>query len=234
MKKTTMAKKVWWKSALKFILIACISIGVVIGGWKITLHLVGDETRETMLAIEDKIDSFFAWPRNAVLSLFGKEVKDDEEVVSFEGAKLSQLTKLNMNEYIDFTIPYTWTFGRINANDESVQEAIAITGDNVVMSVFLKSVEIKSDEENLIWTEETSLRNLQSTYKDYYFNRSNMFEKEIALIEGTPKQGDVKIYMAVIPKGEQSVWVTYAYKADDWVADLYFTSVISEMLEKNV
>ena len=155
------------------------------------------------------------------------EVKEDE-IVSFEGVKLSQLTQLTLNEHIDFTIPYTWTFGRIDADEESVKEAIAVTGDKAVMTIFLKNVQV-SDEKALL-SEEMS--NLNSTYPEYDFKKSELFENEVAIIEGTSEQGDVKMYIAIIPKGEESVWVTYAYESADSLAEMYFTGAISEMLQK--
>ncbi len=156
------------------------------------------------------------------------ETDAETAIESFEGVKLSRLTKLTLNEYIDFTVPYTWTFGKVDAEEEAVEEAIAVTGDNAVMSIFLKKVHV-SDEKTFL-SEEVS--KLNSTYSDYGFKKSELFESEVALIEGTPKQGDVKMYVAVIPEGEKSVWVTYAYKAGDSAAELYFSSAISEMLKK--
>ena len=155
------------------------------------------------------------------------EVKEDE-IVSFEGVKLSQLTQLTLNEHIDFTIPYTWTFGRIDADEESVKEAIAVTGDKAVMTIFLKNIQV-SDEKALL-SEEMS--NLNSTYPEYDFKKSELFENEVAIIEGTSEQGDVKMYIAVVPEGEESVWVTYAYESADSIAEMYFSSAISEMLQK--
>ncbi len=154
--------------------------------------------------------------------------EEENEIISFEGIKLSQLTQIKLNEYIDFTIPYTWTFGRVDTEEEVVEEAIAVTGDNTVMTIFLKKVNV-SDEKTLL-SEEIS--NLNSTYPEYDFKISELFENEVAMIEGRSKQGDVKMYIAVIPKGEESVWVTYAYKSEDSLAELYFNSVISEMLQK--
>lgn len=177
----------------------------------------------------DSLDSSVSFDSSESLdSSDSSSYEEENEIVSFEGIKLSQLTQIKLNEYIDFTIPYTWTFGRVDTEEEVVEEAIAVTGDNTVMTIFLKKVNA-SDEKALL-SEEIS--NLNSTYPEYDFKNSELFENEVAMIEGRSKQGDVKMYIAVIPKGEESVWVTYAYKSEDSLAELYFSSAISEMLQK--
>ncbi len=154
--------------------------------------------------------------------------EEEKELVYFEGVKLSKLTQLTLNEYIDFTIPYTWTFGRVDEDEESVKEAIAVTGDNAVMTIYLKNINV-SDKNKLVSEEIDRLKN---TYPEYDFKKSDLFENDAAVIEGMSNQGDVKMYIAVIPEGEESVWVTYAYKSEGTLAKSYFDSAISEMLQK--
>ena len=203
-------------------------VAVVIGGWKITLNVVDEETRDKMLVIEDQINAKLDEWYGDFLNLIGKGEEGGE--VAFEGVKLSEATNCSIENYVDFTIPYTWTFGRVEAPDAATEEAIAITGENVVMSISLRNVEVKADAESIMWTEEALLYELQNSYRDYTFTKADMFE-EVAIIEGVTATRSAKLYVVVIPAGEKSIFVSYSFLPDDWNADLYFTTAISEMLE---
>ena len=229
MSRTSRTRKSFWKSLFKFLLYMVLIVAVVIGGWKITLNVVDEETREKMLVIEDQINAKLDEWYGDFLNLIGKGEKGGE--VAFEGVKLSEATNCNLENYVDFTIPYTWTFGRVEVADAATEEAIAITGENVVMSVSLRSVEMKAGAENIKWTEEAMLYELQNSYQDYTFTKADMFEDQVAIIEGVTTARDAKLYVVVIPAGEKSIFVSYSFLPDDWNADLYFTTAISEMLE---
>ena len=228
MSRTSRTRKSFWKSLFKFLLYMVIIVAVVIGGWKITLNVVDEETRDKMLVIEDQINAKLDEWYGDFLNLIGKGEEGGE--VAFEGVKLSEATNCSIENYVDFTIPYTWTFGRVEAPDAATEEAIAITGENVVMSISLRNVEVKADAESIMWTEEALLYELQNSYHDYTFTKADMFE-EVAIIEGVTATRSAKLYVVVIPAGEKSVFVSYSFLPDDWNADLYFTTAISEMLE---
>lgn len=228
MSRTSRTRKSFWKSLFKFLLYMVLIVAVVIGGWKITLNVVDEETRDKMLVIEDQINAKLDEWYGDFLNLIGKGEEGGE--VAFEGVKLSEATNCNIENYVDFTIPYTWTFGRIEAPDAATEEAIAITGENVVMSISLRNVEVKADAESIMWTEEALLYELQNSYSDYTFTKTDMFE-EVAIIEGVTETRSAKLYVVVIPAGEKSIFVSYSFLPDDWNADLYFTTAISEMLE---
>lgn len=228
MSRTSRTRKSFWKSLFKFLLYMVLIVAVVIGGWKITLNVVDEETRDKMLVIEDQINAKLDEWYGDFLNLIGKGEEGGE--VAFEGVKLSEATNCNIENYVDFTIPYTWTFGRIEAPDAATEEAIAITGENVVMSISLRNVEVKADAESIMWTEEALLYELQNSYSDYTFTKTDMFE-EVAIIEGVTATRSAKLYVVVIPAGEKSIFVSYSFLPDDWNADLYFTTAISEMLE---
>lgn len=229
MSRTSKTQKSFWKSLFKFLLYMVLIVAVVIGGWKITLNVVDEETREKMLVIEDQINAKLDEWYGDFLNLIGKGEKGGE--VAFEGVKLSEATNCNLENYVDFTIPYTWTFGRIEVADGATEEAIAITGEDVVMSLSLRNVEVKADAESIMWTEEALLYELQNSYQDYTFTKADMFEDQVAIIEGVTTARDAKLYVVVIPAGEKSIFVSYSFLPDDWNADLYFTTAISEMLE---
>jgi hypothetical protein len=229
MSRTSKTQKSFWKSLFKFLLYMVLIVAVVIGGWKITLNVVDEENREKMLVIEDQINAKLDEWYGDFLNLIGKGEKGGE--VAFEGVKLSEATNCNLENYVDFTIPYTWTFGRIEVADGATEEAIAITGEDVVMSLSLRNVEVKADAESIMWTEEALLYELQNSYQDYTFTKADMFEDQVAIIEGVTTARDAKLYVVVIPAGEKSIFVSYSFLPDDWNADLYFTTAISEMLE---
>lgn len=228
MSRTSRTRKSFWKSLFKFLLYMVLIVAVVIGGWKITLNVVDEETRDKMLVIEDQINAKLDEWYGDFLNLIGKGEEGGE--VAFEGVKLSEATNCSIENYVDFTIPYTWTFGRVEAPDAATEEAIAITGENVVMSISLRNVEVKADAESIMWTEEALLYELQNSYRDYTFTKNDMFE-EVAIIEGVTETRSAKLYVVVIPAGEKSIFVSYSFLPDDWNADLYFTTAISEMLE---
>ncbi len=228
MSRTSRTRKSFWKSLFKFLLYMVLIVAVVIGGWKITLNVVDEETRDKMLVIEDQINAKLDEWYGDFLNLIGKGEEGGE--VAFEGVKLSEATNCSIENYVDFTIPYTWTFGRIEAPDAATEEAIAITGENVVMSISLRNVEVKADAESIMWTEEALLYELQNSYSDYTFTKTDMFE-EVAIIEGVTATRSAKLYVVVIPAGEKSIFISYSFLPDDWNADLYFTTAISEMLE---
>lgn len=228
MSRTSRTRKSFWKSLFKFLLYMVLIVAVVIGGWKITLNVVDEETRDKMLVIEDQINAKLDEWYGDFLNLIGKGEESGE--VAFEGVKLSEATNCSIENYVDFTIPYTWTFGRVEAPDAATEEAIAITGENVVMSISLRNVEVKADAESIMWTEEALLYELQNSYRDYTFTKADMFE-EVAIIEGVTATRSAKLYVVVIPAGEKSIFVSYSFLPDDWNADLYFTTAISEMLE---
>lgn len=228
MSRTSRTRKSFWKSLFKFLLYMVLIVAVAIGGWKITLNVVNEETRDKMLVIEDQINAKLDEWYGDFLNLIGKGEEGGE--VAFEGVKLSEATNCSIENYVDFTIPYTWTFGRVEAPDAATEEAIAITGENVVMSISLRNVEVKADAESIMWTEEALLYELQNSYRDYTFTKADMFE-EVAIIEGVTATRSAKLYVVVIPAGEKSIFVSYSFLPDDWNADLYFTTAISEMLE---
>ena len=161
-------------------------------------------------------------------------VTEDGEVfeeISFEGVRLSDVAKLEMLKYIDFTIPYNWTFGKVDVENPSTEEAIAITSGEAVLTVSLRNIDMASDNESILWAEEAMLFELKEKYPDYLFIKPEMFEGEAAIIEGSTDEKNAKLYIAIIPLEDKSVYVNYTFKADDWLADLYFNAVIGEMLD---
>lgn len=229
MSRTSRTRKSFWKSLFKFLLYMVLIVAVVIGGWKITLNVVDEETREKMLVIEDQINAKLDEWYGDFLNLIGKGEEGGE--VAFEGVKLSEATNCSIENYVDFTIPYTWTFGRVEVADAATEEAIAITGENVVMSVSLRSVEMKAGADNIKWTEEAMLYELENSYPGYHFSQPDLYAEQAAMIQGTTEEGNAKLYVVVIPAEDKSIFVSYSFLADDWNADLYFTTAISEMLE---
>jgi hypothetical protein len=135
-----------------------------------------------------------------------------------------------MLKYIDFTIPYNWTFGKVDVENPSTEEAIAITSGQAVLTVSLRNVDMEDDKESILWTEEAMLFELKEKYPDYLFTKPAMFEDEVAIIEGSTDARDAKLYIAIIPLEDKSVYINYTFKTDDWLADLYFNTVINEML----
>ena len=153
-----------------------------------------------------------------------------EEEISFEGVKLSEVAKLEMLNYIDFTVPYNWTFGKIDVENPSTEEAIAITSGQAVLTVSLRNVDMEDDKESLLWAEEAMIFELKEKYPDYLFTKPEMFEDEVAIVEGSTETRDAKLYIAIIPLEDKSVYINYTFKTDDWLADLYFNTVINEMI----
>lgn len=158
---------------------------------------------------------------------------ENSEEIAFEGVKLSEVTKLEMLKYIDFTIPYNWTFGKVDVDNPSTEEAIAITSNDAVLMVSLRNIEMASDKESILWAEEAMLFELKEKYPDFLFTKPEMFENEIAFIDGTLNEKNAKLYMAIIPLEDKTVYVNYTFKEDNWLADLYFNTVINEMLNSN-
>ena len=78
---------------------------------------------------------------------------ENSEEIAFEGVKLSEVTKLEMLKYIDFTVPYNWTFGKVDVDNPSTEEAIAITSNDTVLMVSLRNIEMESDKESILWAE---------------------------------------------------------------------------------
>lgn len=234
MSKRSTTRKSFWKSFFEtifgFILGMILFVVVFIIGWEVTFHFAGEETREKMVSIEDSAkDKFSIWWGDLTN-------KDNEETtegeITFEGAKLRDVSKGKLTKYIDFTIPYTWTIGEIEVNDAATEEAIAITGDNLLMSISLRSVELKPDAENIKWTEEGMLYELKGAYPDYQFAKANI-NANVASIVGVSEAQNAKLYVVNIPVEDKTVFVTCSFLGDDWNAELYFTTVISEMLEAN-
>ena len=155
---------------------------------------------------------------------------ETSEEIAFEGVKLSEVTKLEMLKYIDFTVPYNWTFGKVDVDNPSTEEAIAITNNDAVLMVSLRNIEMASDKESILWAEEALLFEVKEKYPDFLFTNPEMFENEIVFIDGTLEAKNAKLYMAIIPLEDKTVYVNYTFKADDWLADLYFNTVINEML----
>ena len=72
MSRTSKTQKSFWKSLFKFLLYMVLIVAVVIGGWKITLNVVDEETREKMLVIEDQINAKLDEWYGDFLNLIGK------------------------------------------------------------------------------------------------------------------------------------------------------------------
>lgn len=155
---------------------------------------------------------------------------ENTEEIAFEGVKLSEVTKLEMLKYIDFTVPYNWTFGKVDVDNPTTEEAIAITNNDAVLIVSFRNIEMESDKESILWAEEALLFELKEKYPDFLFNKSEMFENEVAFVDGTLNEKNAKLYVAIIPLEDKTVYVNFTFRADDWLADLYFNTVINEML----
>ena len=83
--------------------------------------------------VSDRFTNLFAWEDK--VANYEDEPTETVEFISFEGVKLSEVAKLEMLKYIDFTIPYNWAFGKVDVENPSTEEAIAITADNVVLTM---------------------------------------------------------------------------------------------------
>lgn len=232
MAKNTMKRKSFFKSIFEFLLGFIIGTILIIGGFKITFQFVNEETQNEMIAFEETVTSTFHELLEETKNFFYqfKKVENSEEKITFDGVKLSEVVSLNINNYIDFTIPYTWIFGKIEVEDAATEETIVITGHNVVMSVSLRNVEMKTDAESLRWSKEALLYELKNTYPDYFFTKSTLFEEKAVVVEGTAETGDTKLYITIIPVADKSIFVSYSFLEDDWNAELYFSVAISEML----
>lgn len=226
--------KSFFSSLFQILLGTLLGLLIIAAVWKVFYHFSGEETQARMTQTEDVVIEKVTYLYDEFLNLIGKgkDVVNASDVVEFEGAKLSEVTDIKLNNYIDFTIPYTWTFGKIEVEDAATEEAIAITGDNIVMSVSLRNVEMDSDAESIKWTKEAMVYDLESAYQDYTFTKSNMFEEQAAIIEGKNETGDAKLYVAVIPVEDKTIFVSCSFLSDDWNSELYFTTAISQMLEK--
>ncbi len=219
----------FWKSLFKGLLYALLGVIFTVltfaAIWGITFNFAGEETREKMLSMQEQV-------YDKLCDIFGSDNEEETEMLGFEGVQLSEVSGLILKDYIDFTIPYTWTIGRIEVEDAATEEAIAITGPNVVMSVSLRSVEISGEADYLKWTEEATIYELENSYPDYTFTPSEMFEGQAAVVQGTASNRNAKLYVVILPAGDKSIFVSYSFMLDDWNADLYFTTAISEMLAK--
>ncbi|MBQ6860579.1 MAG: hypothetical protein IJO08_02925 [Clostridia bacterium] len=225
--------KSFFSSLFQILLGALIALVVIVAVWKVFYHFSGEETRARMENTENAFIENVKVGYDKFLNFIGKDEEVlSSEVVEFEGVKLGEVAKLNMLDYIDFTVPYTWTFGRIDVEDAATEEAIAITGDNVVMTISLRNVEMDSTPENIKWTEEAMVHELETSQPTYAFKNAEMFEEEAAIVEGVNETKNAKLYVVSIPVEDKTIFVSYSFLKEDWNAELYFTTAISQMLEK--
>ena len=242
MKKASATKKKNRKGSenvtMVIILIVCFFVGLV-GGYAIhhdDFTISDIFTAEMWVDIYETttgpIKNFFSFNSDKK-DADGVITEDGElmEEISFEGVRLSDVANLEMLKYIDFTVPYNWTFGKVDVENPSIEEAIAVTSGDAVLTVSLRNIDMASDKESILWAEEAMLFELKEKYPDYLFIKPEMFEDEAAIIEGSTDERNAKLYIAIIPLEDKSVYVNYTFKADDWLADLYFNAVIGEMLD---
>lgn len=178
--------------------------------------------------VSDRFTNLFAWEDK--VANYEDEPTETVEFISFEGVKLSEVAKLEMLKYIDFTIPYNWAFGKVDVENPSTEEAIAITADNVVLTISLRNIEMAADKESILWAEEALVFELKNEYPNHLFTKPDMFEDEVAIVQGVNDANSAKLYIAIIPVEDKTIYVNYSFMAEDWLADLYFNTVIREML----
>lgn len=207
--------------------ITCLAIGagISIG---VTMMFGTEENKATLISYKEAIVNFFA--KDDGVDYEEVSVKDE---VKASGALLSSVCPYKVTNYIDFTIPYTWQVGRVETDDASIEEAIAVTGDNCVMTVFLRNIETKKDAESMKWAQEALIFELENMYPDCEITTSELSKENAIVVNVAMVNANASMYVALIPLGEKNILVTHTFSEDDWVADLYFTTAISEMT-KNI
>lgn len=157
---------------------------------------------------------------------------NNDEELSVDGAKLNDISSYEIGKYINFTIPYTWTVGEVDVEEAATEESILLKGKSIVMTISLKSVEGPKNFEDLKWTREAMIFDLQNKYSDYTFQNAEIIDEKAAVIRVTIPGVETQMYIAIISANEKTIIVTYTFSKEDVVeAELYFTIALSEMVE---
>lgn len=160
------------------------------------------------------------------------EAESTDEELKIDGAKLNDISSYEVGKYINFTIPYGWTIGKVDVEDDATEESILVKGKSIVMAISLKNIEGPKNIEGLKWTREAMIFDLQNTYSDYVFEKSEIIGEKAAVISITIPNVEAKMYMAIISANEKTIVVTYTFEnADFFEGELYFTIALAEMVE---
>ena len=158
--------------------------------------------------------------------------EEADEEIAIDGMRLRSISSYKITEYIDFTIPYGWTFGKVDVRDIAMEESIAITNTRTTMIISLQDIEMEKTSEALKMRRDAMMFDLKNKYPNYVFEKADFIIGNVAVIKATADDSDTKIYVAIIPAQNKTIIVNYSFNKNDILeGELYFTIAIAEMLE---
>lgn len=230
------------KNFFKFILIILFIIGMIYISWQFFKHNVDEPDRTELEEYEEK---FFEWCKNTyevcaewVSETFEKcknfveSLFASKEEIKFEGAKLNDIKSYEIGKYVNFTIPYTWTVGKIDASDMKTEECIIVSNETTMMTIELKDIDTPINVNALKWMRENMMSSLREMYPECTFSAGDVIKNKAAIINVESTSSNNTSYVAIIGLGEKTLVINYAFSNDNFIeAELYFMQALAEMVE---
>lgn len=259
MAKATMKRRGFWKRFFSIVITIIWVPFVIIGLWEGAILIVGEPLKTNMIEIRDNAFNWFFG--NAVIAIAPvdgiatqttdtntekveefvaiqeinsteEDYSETDEEIAIDGMRLRNISSYKITEYIDFTIPYEWTFGKVEVADAAMEESIAITNTRTTMIISMQDIEMEKTSEALKIRRDAMMFDLENKYPNYVFEKADFIIGNVAVIKATADNSDTKIYVAIIPVQNKTIIVNYSFNKNDILeGELYFTIAIAEMLE---
>ena len=251
MAKATEKRRGFWKRFISIVVTIIWFPFFLVGLWNIVTWIVGEPLKSDMIEIRENV---FNWCiDNVIMEIISADettiqsteeteefveiqeinsAEEADEEIAIDGMRLRSISSYKITEYIDFTIPYGWTFGKVDVRDIAMEESIAITNTRTTMIISLQDIEMEKTSEALKMRRDAMMFDLKNKYPNYVFEKADFIIGNVAVIKATADDSDTKIYVAIIPAQNKTIIVNYSFNKNDILeGELYFTIAIAEMLE---
>ncbi|MBR4110278.1 MAG: hypothetical protein IKK43_01135 [Clostridia bacterium] len=255
MAKATEKRHGFWKRFISIVVTIIWFPFFLVGLWNIVTWIVGEPLKSDMIEIRENV---FNWcydnvimeiiPADEITTQSTEETEEfvaiqeinsteedyseTDEEIAIDGMRLRNISSYKITEYIDFTIPYEWTFGKVEVGDTAMEESIAITNTRTTMIISMQDIEMEKTSEALKIRRDAMMFDLENKYPNYVFEKADFIIGNVAVIKATADNSDTKIYVAIIPVQNKTIIVNYSFNKNDILeGELYFTIAIAEMLE---
>lgn len=215
--------------------ITCISVVAMLAvvGYEWITKNIDKPIESELIEIDGQKNSIFSGELQDIPELTYETDDDLDELLAIDGVKLNDAYVCEVGKYINFTIPYGWSIGRIEVDDDYNQEVIILTNDDdTMMTISLRNAKEATAEEELSWTREVMIHTISNSYSNYDFERLPITDDRVATTKFVSADKSQKGIVTIISANEKTIIVSYFYKQENFFeADLYYTMAIAEMIQ---